>query len=89
MDRININFDNVHSILKKIQLLQEEAIILLSDVDKNIVNSEIDGWNDKRYYEFKESFDDTKGLFNSAIKRIDEEHIPFLKKLIRISEDYN
>lgn len=89
MERININIENVHAILKKIQILEEETLLFLSDVDKNIVNSEVDGWNDKRYYEFKESFDDTKNLYYSAIKRINDEHIPFLKKLIRFSEEYN
>lgn len=89
MDKININFDSVQTILKKMQILQEEAYILMSEVDKNITNAELDGWNDKRYYEFKDSFEDTKGLLNNAIKKVDEEHIPFLRKLLRISEEYN
>ena len=89
MEKININFDSVQTILKKMRILQEEAYILMSEVDKNIINAELDGWNDKRYYEFKDSFEDTKGLLNSSIKKIDEEHIPFLRKLLRISEEYN
>ncbi len=89
MDRININFDSVQSILRKCQILLEEVQILVSDIDKDIVNAELEGWNDKRYFMFKDSFEDTKGLFNSGLKKIEEEHIPDLKKLIRISEEHN
>lgn len=89
MDKININFESVTAILKKCQVLQEEIMLLVSEVDKNIINAELEGWNDKRYFEFKDSFDDTKGLFNNGLKKIEEEHIPYLRKLIRISEEHN
>jgi len=88
-DKININLESIQIILKKIQNLQEESYFLLSEVDKNLSNAEIEGWNDKRYYEFKDSFDDTKNFFNNGIKKIDEEHIPYLKKILRIAEEFN
>lgn len=88
-DKININLESIQIILKKIQNLQEESFFLLSEVDKNLSNAELEGWNDKRYYEFKDSFDDTKSFFNNGIKKIDEEHIPYLKKILRIAEEFN
>ena len=88
-DKININLDSIQIILKKLQNLQEESYFLLSEVDKNLSNAELEGWNDKRYYEFKDSFDDTKSFFNNGIKKIDEEHIPYLKKILRIAEEFN
>lgn len=88
-DKININLESIQIILKKIQNLQEESYFLLSEVDKNLSNAEIEGWSDKRYYEFKDSFDDTKSFFNNGIKKIDEEHIPYLKKILRIAEEFN
>lgn len=88
-DKININLESIQIILKKIQNLQEESYFLLSEVDKNLSNAEIEGWNDQRYYEFKDSFDDTKSFFNNGIKKIDEEHIPYLKKILRIAEEFN
>lgn len=88
MDRISVNLEHLNTIIKKLQVLQEEAYLLVNDADKNIINAELEGWNDKRFYEFKDSFDDTKGTILNAIKKIDEEHIPFLRKIHSIADEY-
>lgn len=88
MDRISVNVDNLNIIIKKLKILQEEAYILVNDADKNILNAELDGWNDKRFYEFKESFDDVKITILNSLKRIDEDLVPSLRRIHSIVEEY-
>ncbi len=88
MDHISLNVASVSNILRKMQNLQEEMRLLMSDTEKSILNAELEGWNDKNYHYFVDSFLDTKGLFSAAEKKIDEEHIPFLKKMIRSAEEF-
>ena len=87
-DQITINVVAVQNILRKLKALEEEARMSLAETDKTIQNAELEGWNDAKYHAFRDQFFDTKGLFNSAIKRIEEEHIPALKKIIRSAEDF-
>ncbi len=88
-EQIIVNLMAVQNILRKLKALEEEARLSLSETDKTVQNAELEGWNDSKYYQFIDSFMDTKGLFNNAIKRIEEEHIPFLKKVIRATEEFN
>lgn len=87
--KININLDSIYSILKKLQTMQDEFYTLTLNADKDLANAELEGWNDKRFHEFRDAFDDTKSLILNAIKNIDEEHIPYLRKIIRIAEEFN
>jgi uncharacterized GH25 family protein len=88
-DQITINIIAVNNILRKLRALEEETRIVLAETDKTIANAELEGWNDSKYHMFKDSFYDTKALINGGLKRIDEEHLPFLKKIIRSTEDFN
>jgi len=88
-EQITINLVAVQNILRKLRTLSEEAHILVSETDKTIQNAELEGWNDSKYHAFRDQFLDTKTLFSGAIKRIEEEHIPSLKKIIRAAEDFN
>jgi S-methylmethionine-dependent homocysteine/selenocysteine methylase len=88
-DQITINLVAVNNILRKLKTLEEEARIILSETDKTISNAELEGWNDSKYHVFKDTFYDTKALIIGGLKRIDEEHIPYLKKIIRSTEDFN
>jgi hypothetical protein len=85
---ISINVTSVVNILNKMQVLQEEMKLLFLDSEKAILNAELEGWNDKNYHQFADTFLDTKTLFLSLEKKIDEEHIPFLKKMIRTSAEF-
>lgn len=87
-EQINVNIQAVTNVLRKCAALNEEIQILLSEADKSIANAEIEGWNDFRYHTFRDSFYDTKSYINNATKRIEEEHIPYLKKIIRSSEEF-
>lgn len=88
-ENISININSVSNILRRMQNLQEEMRLLVLDTEKSILNAELEGWNDKNYHYFVDSFIDTKSMFTIAEKKIDEEHIPFLKKMIRASEDFD
>jgi len=87
-DQLTINLVAVQNILRKLKSLEEESRISLAEVDKTIQNAELEGWSDSKYHSFRDQFFDTKGLFNNAIKRIEEEHIPSLKKIIHSVEDF-
>ena len=88
-DQVTVNLVAVQNILRKLKSLEEEARLSLSEADKTIQNAELEGWNDTKYHQFIDSFLDTKSLFNNAVKRIEEEHIPFLKKVMRAAEEFN
>ena len=88
-DKIHINLDSVQAILKKLQIAEEEIRIVISQADKAISTAELEGFNDKRYYELKDSFEDTKSTMYYALKKIEEEHIPYLRRILRLGEDFN
>jgi hypothetical protein len=87
--KISLNPESLVTILKKIQILEEEVFMYVSEVDKAIDNAELEGWNDKKYYEFRDSFQDTRGYFINGAKKIEDEHIPYIKRLLRVAEEYN
>ena len=88
-DKIHINLDSVQTILKKLQIAEEEIRTVIGQADKAISTAELEGFNDKRYYELKDSCEDTKSTMYYALKKIEEEHIPYLRRILRLGEDFN
>jgi len=88
MSKVSINTESVSIILKKLRLLSEEVAVLLNDTERSIDSAELEGWNDKTYLVFKEQFGDTSAQIKNALRRIDEEHIGFLMKIIRTAEEF-
>ena len=68
-DKIHINLDSVQAILKKLQIAEEEIRTVIGQADKAISTAELEGFNDKRYYELKDSFEDTKSTMYYAFKK--------------------
>lgn len=87
MPRINISTDSVQNIARRMEFAQEEIREAVLNIDKEIDTAELEGWNDKTYYEFKESYIDTKVELMNALKRIEEDHMVYLKKILRNTED--
>ena len=85
--QINVNSDTLLAILRKISNLQEESMTLLQEAEREIVNAEDLGWNDKNYGIFKEEFQDVKRQFSEGNRNIDERLIPFIKQLLRKIEE--
>ena len=85
-EQINMNISAANNILHKMKYVVEEMNTLLRDLDRHITNAEIEGWVDKNYQIFNDNYQDTKNIINTGIKRMEEEHIPFLERLIRNAE---
>ena len=78
--QITINKDSLIDIKRKLTAFKEEAEEYLSNVERSVLNAELEGWSDSRYDEFRDKFMETKQIINNELKRIDEELLPFLKK---------
>jgi len=78
--QITINKDSLIDIKRKLTAFKEEAEEYLSNVERSVLNAELEGWNDSRYDEFRDKFMETKQIFNNELKRVEEELLPFLKK---------
>ena len=87
-DRISINIQSLQNILKRLKHLNEEATLLINDVNKTLQNAELEGWNDQTYHAFYDQFFDTQSLLRAGLKRVEEEHIPTITKLIRNAENF-
>jgi len=86
-EQINMNLSAANNILRKMKYVTEEMVNLLRDLDKQITNAEMEGWVDKNYQIFNDSYQDTRNIINTGIRRMEEEHIPFLERLIRNAEN--
>lgn len=84
MAAIRINTDSLLLVMKKLEYMKEELGTLLSDVDKEIELAELEGWDDKTFFKFKEDYLNTRYEISSSLKRIEEEHIIYLRKLIQL-----
>lgn len=78
--QITINKDSLIDIKRKLTAFKEESEEYLSNVERSVLNAELEGWNDSRYDEFRDKFMETKQIINNELKRIEEELLPFLKK---------
>lgn len=86
-EQINMNINSVNLILRKMKFVSEEINTLIRDLDKQIITAEMDGWSDKNYDLLIDSFNDTKQILNTGIRRIEEENIPFLERIIRTASE--
>jgi len=86
-EQINMNTNSVNLILRKMKFVSEEINILVRDLDRQIITAEMDGWSDKNYQLLIDSFNDTKQILNTGIRRIEEENIPFLERIIRTASE--
>jgi len=86
-EQITMNITAATNILRKMKYVVEEMNSLMRDLDRQIANAEIDGWTDKNYQLFSDAFQDTKTIINSGIRRMEEEHMPFLNRLVRNASD--
>jgi len=86
-EQINMNVSAAINILRKMKYTIEEMNTLMRDLDRQITNAEMEGWTDKNYQIFIDAFQDTKGIINTGIRRMEEEHVPFLDRLIRSAEN--
>jgi len=87
-DQITINTAAVANISRKLKALEEDLRALLLDSDRTIASAELEGWNDANYFIFTDAFQDTKVLLNNGLKRIEEEHLPMLKRLVRTADEF-
>ena len=87
MGAIRINTDSIHMVMKKLEFMKEELGILLSDADKEIELAEIEGWDDKSFFKFKEEYLNTKHEISNSLKRIEEDHLVYLKNIIKNTEE--
>jgi len=87
MPKIAIDTESISAIMKRLTEASEGIQEYIESVEKSVNLAELEGWNDKKYYEFKESFYDTKYSAMSVISKIEEEQIPFLSKLLSASEE--
>jgi hypothetical protein len=78
--QITINKDSLIDIKRKLVAFKEESEEYLSNVERSVLNAELEGWNDSRYDEFRDKFMEVKQIINNEHKRIEEELLPFLKK---------
>lgn len=78
--QITINKDSLIDIKRKLMAFKEESSEHLSNVERSVLNAELEGWNDSRYDEFRDKFMESKQIFNNELKIIEEELLPFLKK---------
>ena len=88
-EQITINITTVSNILRKLKQLEEEIRMATFDTEKAIQNAELEGWSDSNYRDFFESFNDTKGIITNALNRIEENHIPFIQKILRAADSFN
>ena len=87
-EQITMNINSVNVILRKMKFVSDEVNVLMRDLDKQIINAEMDGWSDKNYQVLIDNFNDTKQIINNGLRRIEEEHIPFLERIIRTASEF-
>ena len=87
MGAIRINTDSIRMVMKKLEFMKEELGVLLSDADKEIELAEIEGWDDKSFFKFKEEYLNTKHEISNSLKRIEEDHLVYLKNIIKNTEE--
>lgn len=79
--QISVNRDVIVEIRKKVALFREEAEETLKNAERSVHNAELEGWNDVRYEEFYDMYTEIQQNIQNEFKRIDEEIIPYLRKL--------
>lgn len=87
MSKISMNTDSIANIVRKLEFMHEEIGILVSDMEKEIEMAEMEGWDDKSFFQFKDNYADSRHELSSVMKRIEEEHLVFLRRLLHSSED--
>ena len=87
MAQISINSEVIEILLKRLEQASELIREGVDTVEKSVDMAELEGWNDKKYFEFKESFSDTKNSIAGVLNRFEDEHRPFLEKLLAIAEE--
>jgi hypothetical protein len=89
MEQISINKEVLGTLLRKMASSYEEIQLLIEGLDRSISNAELEGWNDQRYHSFKDTFLDTKAMFQNGLRKLEEENIQYIKRLLKSIEDLN
>ena len=87
-NQITVNRDVIVEIRKKVSLFREEAEEALKNAERSVHNAEIEGWNDSRYEEFYDMYSEIQQNLLSEFKRIDEEIIPYLRRMEVSFDDF-
>ena len=87
-NQITVNRETIVEIRKKVTLFKEEAEETLKNAERSVHNAEIEGWNDARYEEFYDMYTEIQQNILNEFKRIDEEIIPYLRKLEISFDDF-
>ena len=87
-ERISISRDSLVDIKRKLILFSEDTEENLKTLEKSIFNAEVEGWDDSKYDEFYDKYTELSTNVNAEIKRVEEELLPFIKKLESAFDDF-
>ena len=87
-ERISINRDALVDIKRKLVLFAEDTEENIKSLDRSITNAELEGWDDSKYDEFYDKYTELSSNINNEIKRVEEELLPFIKKLETSFDDF-
>ena len=87
-NQISINKDTVIEVRKRITIFLEESEETLKNAERSVYDAELEGWNDYQYKEFLDMYLDVQQNITNELKRMDEDIIPFLRKLEISIDDF-
>lgn len=87
-ERISINREALVDIKRKLTLFVEDTEEGIKSLDRSITNAELEGWDDSKYDEFYDKYTELSLNINNEIKRVEEELLPFIKKLETSFDDF-
>jgi len=86
--KISVSEESLNDIYKNIQSLIESVDLELNNVRKSFDLAEMEGWNDKKYHQLKNSFLESKYFFNEGRNYLEEVVIPEIRRLQTVVDTY-
>jgi len=86
--KISVSEESLGDIYKNIRGLIENLDLELNNIRKSFDLAEMEGWNDKKYHQLKNDFQESKYFFNEGSNYLEEVVIPEIKRIQNIIEAY-
>jgi len=87
-DNVRVNREAADLVLKKLTSTHEMIMQAEKEVRFAIDMAEVTGWTDKNYETLKDEYFNTAQLIHTALRNIEENHIPFVKKVIKAMDEF-
>jgi len=88
MPRVQINTESLEKIHRQLNQASYEIQAMTNKISMDVQMAEVEGWSDKTYVEFRDAIQDTLLTLQSSARKIEDEHIPYIKNLVRMTSDF-